>query len=265
MNWKDWQPYYQEVMTLLGLDIQTDLDSASRYLELVKQARPRGYENSLLRITNQKIERIWVFGAGPSLPTDFRIFDLNYNKDRDLIIAADGATTFLLQKKVLPAVVFSDYDGDLKALHHSCHEGSLLVLHAHGDNFNIVQEQFYLFEKESQGFLLPTIQTEPIFSYLFNFGGFTDGDRCIAASLDWFPKTKIGLIGFTFGSVQGRFSKPYLTRDIPASSFKFKKLQFAKYFIETYLIKQFPNQIWNFSSPTDSIKGIRQDLANFIR
>ncbi|MHA2367120.1 MAG: hypothetical protein ACXAC7_24420, partial [Candidatus Hodarchaeales archaeon] len=106
-------------------------------------------------------------------------------------------------------------------------------------------------------------QTEPKPPFLFNYGGFTDGDRCIATILDWYPNVKVGLLGFTFGSIQGKFSKPFLKESIKASTFKIKKLEFAKYFISSHLAKQYFGQIFNFSNPTDHIEGVSRKITSF--
>lgn len=262
MDWIHWYPLYQEVIEFLNLNLNKDLDVAKDYLNLVKKYKVSGYGTYLEKLLTKKIKKIWIFGAGPSLPKDFRVFQDSYSSSTDLVIAADGATTFLY-KNIFPDIIFSDYDGDLSVLHECCKQGSLMLLHAHGDNYSIVKDHFSLFVKE--GHVIPTIQTQPKMPYLFNFGGFTDGDRCIAASLDWFPNIKIGLLGFTFGKIQGRFSKPFLLKNTLASTFKQKKLEFAKFFIESYLIKNYPGQIWNFSSPTEKLEGVRTVIKEFIK
>ncbi|MHA2366138.1 MAG: 6-hydroxymethylpterin diphosphokinase MptE-like protein, partial [Candidatus Hodarchaeales archaeon] len=176
MNWEMWRPYYIEVVELLGINSKADLNAANKYLDLTRQYRSTGYEIYLKGIFQQKenIKRVWVFGAGPSLIEDFQVFVKHFNPLTDFVMAADGATVFLLQNEVLPDVIVSDYDGDLNALHFCCQQGSLLQLHAHGDNYSIVQEEFPIFVQE--GLVLPTVQTEPKPPFLFNYGGFTDGD-----------------------------------------------------------------------------------------
>jgi uncharacterized Rossmann fold enzyme len=102
-------------------------------------------------------------------------------------------------------------------------------MHTHGDNEILVKkwirEIFYL------QYWVPTIQTEPYPSYLYNFGGFTDGDRALALALEFTNPGKIIMFGFEFGKFVGKFSKPHLTNDTEASELKLRKLKFAKEFI----------------------------------
>lgn len=257
MNWLTWQPLYQEVATDLGLSIPKDYTIAEKYKILVNQSHKNGFTSILEKIYSLKKEKSWIFGAGPSLEQDFTIFQDNYSPEHDLVVGVDGACLFLLEKEIYPDIIFSDGDGSLEALLTCIQHGSMIVLHAHGDNFTIISD---FFPKVQNYTVLPTVQTEPYEPYLYNFGGFTDGDRAISAILEWFKQITILLLGFTFGKIQGRYSKPNkLKEDAEASEFKQKKLTFAKRYI-AILAKIYPNQIFNLSKPTDEIPGVLESF-----
>ena len=59
------------------------------------------------------------------------------------------------------------------------------------------------------------------------FGGFTDGDRA-AYLASYFNARRIGLVGFDFSGVVGRYSKPFMAREAHASSVKLRKLKWAR-------------------------------------
>jgi uncharacterized Rossmann fold enzyme len=77
-----------------------------------------------------------------------------------------------------------------------------------------------------------TTQSEPR-RKVYNFGGFTDGDRALFLAKA-FGASRVTCLGFDFGDVVGRYSKPYLRKDRNASPIKQKKLEITHYLIEKY-------------------------------
>ncbi len=75
--------------------------------------------------------------------------------------------------------------------------------------------------------ILGTCQTEPPLDVVYNFGGFTDGDRA-AFLAEELGAREITLVGFDFGTVVGRWSKPRLKEHSPVWESKRKKFEFAK-------------------------------------
>lgn len=253
MDWLTWEPYYLKVAQDLKLDTRKDYDIAKKFFSLVKKNHPKPFDTVKQKIKNKNVTKAWIFGAGPSLENDFNIFEKNYSSSTDLIVGVDGSSLFLLEQSIIPDIIFSDLDGSLKTLQECIKKGSILILHAHGDNYSTVKA----FYPNVQAYdFLPTVQTEPYENYIFNTGGFTDGDRAISGILEWFPSIKTLLLGFTFGTIQGRYSKPTrLKNHAFASEFKLKKLAFAKLFIAK-LAEMYPNQIFNLSHPQDTIIGV---------
>lgn len=89
-------------------------------------------------------------------------------------------------------------------------QGCFLVLHAHGDNIDRIRSVV-----PKLGRFVATTQSQP-FDRIYNFGGFTDGDRA-AIIAKKFKARKIKLIGFDFDEAEGM---------------KLKKLKWAKKILE---------------------------------
>jgi hypothetical protein len=106
-------------------------------------------------------------------------------------VAADGATAVLLSKGVVPDIVVTDLDGPFDAIRSASLMGTIIVVHAHGDNQDALQRYVPQLERA-----VGTVQCQPP-EGLYNFGGFTDGDRCVflARALG---ATSIKLLGFDF-------------------------------------------------------------------
>lgn len=169
---------------------------------------------SLKRMINGR--QVAVLGAGPSLEEVSEI-------PEDTKIAADGATSFLLEKKVLPDIIVTDLDGRIEDLITANERGSIVIIHAHGDNIALIEEYAGDFKK-----VIGTTQSKP-FGNLSNFGGFTDGDRAVFLA-EHFGAEEIVLYGMDFNKKAGRYSFT------PNSEIKRKKLSWAERLI-SYLME----------------------------
>ena len=69
-------------------------------------------------------------------------------------------------------------------------EGTLLAVHAHGDNIPLVKS----WVPKMQGPVVGTTQSAPL-SNVYNFGGFSDGDRGVFAAHE-LGAASVSLIGF---------------------------------------------------------------------
>jgi uncharacterized Rossmann fold enzyme len=107
------------------------------------------------------------------------------------IIAADSAVSVFGDSCVTPTAIVTDLDGDLQWIAKFASRGSVVVVHAHGDNIGLLGEA-----KNFGDCVLGTCQCKP-FGKLFNFGGFTDGDRS-AFLAERFGASAIELVGFDF-------------------------------------------------------------------
>jgi hypothetical protein len=94
-----------------------------------------------------------------------------------VVFAADAAALVLYQNGILPDAVFTDLDGATEEFLAMNEQGTVMVVHAHGDNIPLLRYWVPRF----RGPLVATTQGKP-FAHLYNFGGFTDGDRAAFAA-----------------------------------------------------------------------------------
>jgi len=190
--------WYPKIAQVLGLNTEGDLESAKLLDDLTDSIQT--FEDEARRLIEGST--CVVFGGGPSLKASFDALKLG----GQVTVAADGAARLFMEKGLPPPhVVVTDLDGGDDVLLWCAAEGSILVVHAHGDNMaamaRLVPKLVGLNAK-----MILTCQVRP-FSKLRNFFGFTDGDRAA-----WFCHAmgakKIVLVGMDFGEVVGEYSKP---------------------------------------------------------
>ena len=150
----------------------------------------------------------------------------------------------LLNKKIKPDIVVSDLDGNPKYLRMANKFGAIMVIHAHGDNMEILEKYVPKFSK-----VVGTTQVMPT-ENVYNFGGFTDGDRSVFLAEEMRAKS-ITLIGMDFDNMPRKFSTNDKDVDI---DLKRKKLKFAKKLLEM-LGKQSKSKLVNKSATR--IRGIK--------
>jgi uncharacterized Rossmann fold enzyme len=189
----DWFPYYQEIRRQFGYSTEKDQEAANL---LSKMIRKKALD---IKVLQKKIagKQVLVIGAGDGLISEIEFV----RKGRKFIkIVADGATQFLLENHIKPDIVVTDLDGDPFFLRKADRAGAILVVHGHADNVNVLKK------------IVPTVrhvigstQVMPVRN-VYNFGGFTDGDRCVFLA-DEFEAKEIVLVGMEFGGKVGKYSK----------------------------------------------------------
>lgn len=203
MDYREWGPIYTRILEDFGFSRKED-EKAGRILsDLIEERPPIEILEKLIkgRIVN-------VFGAGPSL-------ELIETIPKGTNIVADGVASFFLKKMVIPEIIVTDLDGKVDDIIKANKNGSLVVVHGHGDNMEELEKYVPLLKN-----IIPTTQSEP-FGNVYNFGGFTDGDRAVLMA-DHFGAREIRLFAMDFDSEIGRYS---FSRD---TDFKRKKLVWAK-------------------------------------
>jgi uncharacterized Rossmann fold enzyme len=221
VEWKHWKDHYLQIISEFGYDPQKDYNSALALNWFLKKRHDSKNLNLLKDMMRDKI--IFIFGCGPSLPNHLQLLKAsNLILENFTCVAADGATSALMQYNILPNIIMTDLDGRITDQIQANKKGTIVIIHAHGDNIDQINDNFSNF----QGDLLGSTQNKPL-SHVFNFGGFTDGDRCafLAAQMQ---ASIIILFGFDFGKIIGKFSKPYLDNDREADEIKVKKLAWAQ-------------------------------------
>ena len=225
MDWKYWKPWYDKIISDFGYDPQKDLDSSIALNDFLRNRVEKNDFENLKKLIKGNI--IFIYECGPSLPDHLKLLTRSSLSLQNFThISADGATSALLEYNIIPNIVVTDLDGDISDLIRSNKEGSITLIHAHGDNLDKIRQHFSSFPGKVMG----TTQNKPL-SLVKNYGGFTDGDRCIYLA-EAMEASKIILFGFDFGNIIGKFSKPYLEKDEEGSEIKLKKLHWAEILIQ---------------------------------
>ncbi|NJD99722.1 DUF115 domain-containing protein [Thermococcus sp. LS1] len=232
MEWSEWEPFYLRIIREMGYSIEKDREAAQILRALLLEGDEYILKEELGAIIDKKV---YIFGAGPSLEEALKEFDFSDGT----LIAADGATSALLEFGLVPDIVVTDLDGRISDLKIANDRGAFMVIHAHGDNIDKMSVYVPIFKR-----ILGTCQTEPL-DIVYNFGGFTDGDRA-AFLAEALGAEEVVLVGFDFGETVGRWSKPDLKEHSPVWESKRKKFTFAKELLD-WLAKNGKAKIIRFS------------------
>jgi len=225
-----WDSKYKKILKDFGYSRKKDNQSCKLLDSLLPKKTPIVKIRDLI-----ENKPVFVIGAGPSLPSCISILK-KYKKITKIV--ADGATRAIIENGLKPDIVVTDLDGDIKSLKKVGRTNTLMVVHAHGDNsdkINLVKNF-----KNCTG----TTQTKPV-GRVHNFGGFTDGDRCVFLA-NHFNAKKIILLGMDFGTRIGRYSK----NKVENRTTKIAKLRRGKKLLE-WLAKKSRSDLYS----TTKIKG----------
>jgi len=238
-----WATRYNEIVNDFGYSKKKD-GRSSRLLDSLLSRKTRITELKKL-IEN---ESVFIIGAGPSLLSCIPILK-KYNKITKIV--ADGATRALIENNLKANIVVTDLDGNIPVLKRVGKTNTIMVVHAHSDNL----EKLYIAKNFKK--CIGTTQAKP-FGNIHNFGGFTDGDRCVFLA-NHFKARKIILFGMDFGTTIGSFSK---TR-IANKDIKIRKLRRGKKLLE-WLAQKSGSELYS----TTTVKGFTkirfEDIDNII-
>ena len=193
MRFIDWFPYYQNIRQQFGYSTEKDQLAANILSNMLKK------KSLDLKVLQRKIagRHVMVIGAGDSLIQNIKFV----KKNRKFVkIVADGATKALIENHIKPDFVVTDLDGDTSFLRKAERVGAIIVVHGHGDNIEELKKIVPTLRR-----VIGTTQVMPV-ENVYNFGGFTDGDRC-AFLADEFGAEEIVLVGMEFGGRIGEYSK----------------------------------------------------------
>ena len=218
MDWREWEPFYLRIVVEMGYSVEKDRRAARVLRDLLLESDDYILKDELAAVVERKT---YVFGAGPSLGEALQDFDF----PDGTLIAADGATSALLESGLTPDIVVTDLDGRISDIKLANDKGAFLVVHAHGDNMDKLTSYVPFLSR-----ILGTTQSEPL-DIIYNFGGFTDGDRAVFLAEELGAR-EITLVGFDFGDIVGKWSKPGLKGHAPVWKSKRKKFEFAKELLE---------------------------------
>lgn len=181
MEYEEWEPFYRQIVEDFGFSQAADEASAQELDRILGGARASPAElRALLRGGD-----VTVAGNAPSLESEL-------DAVTGVVIAADEAASVLRSQGIVPAILVTDLDGEVEDQLRMNEEGTIAVVHGHGDNTSAVRTWAPRF----RGRTMATTQSQPT-GGLHNFGGFTDGDRA-AYLADHFGAASIRLVGFDF-------------------------------------------------------------------
>ena len=175
-----WDQYYVKILDYFGFSREDDEEAA----RLLSSILP-GNDISLLTDTISGSDII-VAGNAPSLPDDIKKTDF----EGKIVIAADAAARVMKKGGVIPDIVFTALDGLDDDVLEMNEAGTILAVHAHGDNMPLVKS----WVPKMKGPVVGTTQSTPL-ENVYNFGGFSDGDRGVFAAYELGAKS-VSLIGF---------------------------------------------------------------------
>lgn len=202
MKFNEWEPLYREIINDMGYDSDQDAHSARILSEMLFEIKRSASLKTLFELI--KDNDVLVCGNAPCLGEDL----LKIEPSEYCIIAADGATAVLVNAGIVPHIIVTDLDGDIEAQIKANSQGAVMVVHAHGDNIPAINSVV-----PQLGNIIGSTQAQPL-ENVFNFGGFTDGDRCVFLAKE-FQASVIIMIGFDFN-------------DPDVTDIKKKKLKWAK-------------------------------------
>ena len=177
MDFEEWEPWYCEILDYFGFSRAQD-EEAARLLALLLSRDDLPTLTALTRGND-----VTVCGNAPCLKDELA-------KIQGVIFAADAAADVLDAHGIPPDAVFTDLDGATDRLLDLNESGTIIVVHAHGDNMPLLRYWVPRFA----GLVVGTTQSVPL-PHVHNFGGFSDGDRAVFAA-DELGAVHITLIGF---------------------------------------------------------------------
>ena len=211
MRFEEWEPIYERILADFGYDRKRDEEAAAVAAEAISRMSWKEVSVEELRGVIEGKD-VLVCGAAPCLREELR----NIDPFEYVVLAADGATSVVLECGVLPDLIVSDLDGYLPDIIYASRLGAIVVAHAHGDNIDMIRRVLPELSR-----VLCTTQARPLPPHVHNFGGFTDGDRCVFIAKE-FGAASIKLVGFDF-------------EDKSVSATKQRKLRWARRLIEQAL------------------------------
>jgi 2-amino-4-hydroxy-6-hydroxymethyldihydropteridine diphosphokinase len=243
-GWLDW---YEEILASFGFSRDMD-ERAARLLASFMGGRPclKGVMGRMLRGAS----RVVVAGAYDSVRREAEALK-NLSPSGTLLVSADTATSPILDAGLTPDIVVTDLDGDLEDIFEAWRRGAILVIHAHGDNIERIEELPKTLSERVEA----TCQCPPS-GHIHNLGGFTDGDRAVAicAALG---AAKIVTIGMCPGCGIGVYSS-LLKQTEGWASRKLLKLEYASRLL-SWVTTLYPRTVFiDATEAPGKIRGFRK-------
>ena len=205
MDFNEWEPIYESILKDMGFSREGD-EQAALILSAMLDSSNSVNISELKTLIEGK--DVLVCGNAPVLAQELELI----NPDDFVIITADGATAVLVDRGFIPDIIVTDLDGDVEKEIIANKAGAIMVVHGHGDNIDKLHAYVPWLNR-----IIGSTQAAPL-ENVFNFGGFSDGDRCAYLAKE-FGAASITLVGFDFD-------------DVNVNPIKKKKLKWARLLIE---------------------------------
>jgi uncharacterized Rossmann fold enzyme len=194
VEYERWAPFYEAIRAEFDFPFAREERAAEALVGLLA---PAHLLDPLGRVGRRLAGRdaIIVGGAPDAGPPP--VWRLPAVDPPPALVAADAATDACLAARLVPDVIVTDLDGPVPAEIAANHRGSLVVVHAHGDNLEALRRWVPQFPGELAG-----SWAGPPRPGLLNVGGFTDGDRAAFLS-EAVGARRLLLWGFDFERVEG--------------------------------------------------------------
>jgi len=210
-----WAPRYARIREEFGFPLAREELAAATLESLLKPSdRAAPLERLRRRIQGRDVV---VVGLAPDVGPP-PVWRLPSSYQRPALIAADGAAERCLEGGLVPDIIVTDLDGPVPSEVTANQRGSLVLVHAHGDNVPALERWVPEFPGELAGSWAGAPR-----SALIDVGGFTDGDRA-AYLAEELGANRILLWGFDFRTV-GDVGEPDRSR-------KLAKLSWAQRLLE---------------------------------
>ncbi len=233
MDMKEWKIFYDKIMDDFKFNKDMDVESAIILDKILEYGDNKADINKINEIIHGN--DVIIFGAGPSIKKHIDLIKKEKLLDYPIIVA-DGACKAFLEEGIIPDIIVSDLDGHLDALLECNKKGSIVVVHAHGDNIKKIIAITPKLKNVVGSCQIPQYKERGL-KNVINFGGFTDGDRCCFLA-HYFNAKKLILGGMDFGRYITNYSRPEIEEEVAeGDEIKIKKLEYAKQLIN-YLSKK---------------------------
>jgi 2-amino-4-hydroxy-6-hydroxymethyldihydropteridine diphosphokinase len=211
VEYSAWAPRYERIRSEFGFPFEREEAAAALLESLLPPDAPADPLRSVrARLAGREVV---VAGLAPAAGPP-PLWRRPAGAPATAIVAADGATTACLAAGIVPSVIVTDLDGPIPSEISANRRGSLVVVHAHGDNVAALREWVPQFPGEVVG-----SWAGPPRARLLDVGGFTDGDRAAYLAADAGAQ-RVLLWGFDFERVE----EP----DPAARARKLAKLEWAR-------------------------------------
>ncbi|RLM94797.1 DUF115 domain-containing protein [Halobellus sp. Atlit-38R] len=180
MRFETWEPIYESILT--DFEYPRDGDERARDV-LAGYATPFDFDR-----LDYAGEVVAVVGAAPSLPEE-----VDHVADADRVVAASTAADVVCDAGYDVDLLVTDLDKNPETARELTAAGTPVAAHAHGDNVPLVEEWAPQLAHEH---VVATTQAAPT-DAVYNFGGFTDGDRA-AFLADEFGAAELRFLGWDF-------------------------------------------------------------------